>query len=433
MRKGVTTSLLLWCLALAIGASADDGFNGKSWNWWEKQLRDKNPAVVRRVACGLRELGPEGGVIVPAMQVAYAQADVPARVCLIKGLIGSAKDSSLGPFFLQATKDSFPDVRAEALRGLGQVAEAMPETAAAVVAALSDNDLSVVLAAVKAVPRVTPPPHDAVLPLLRIRRSANAEDKWLINAVDRALEPFAADAAVIADMARRAADAARPFRVMAPNGAERLPQIDCVEEWFSATPHFIVKHIALPGRPVGGQFGKGSILGGEDMSVVSINATGELRVDIEGQKLRPGEPVVVRHIRQSSRDRGARGEKDPQPVGIQVNTLLKHNVTRGRGQFEHQSAETFALLLWLPTLECAALKDLWDRFFTVAPPDSVQKVLAKSPSGVIVDEISEGMSPAEVEAVLGPPERKAQIAGKDIYFYPRMKVTFRAGKVVDIE
>ncbi len=51
----------------------------------------------------------------------------------------------------------------------------------------------------------------------------------------------------------------------------------------------------------------------------------------------------------------------------------------------------------------------------------------------MVAEVAGGMTTAEVEGILGAPERRATLAGKTIYFYPKMKVTFQDGKVTNIE
>ncbi|HSR52919.1 MAG TPA: DUF4309 domain-containing protein [Acidobacteriota bacterium] len=50
-----------------------------------------------------------------------------------------------------------------------------------------------------------------------------------------------------------------------------------------------------------------------------------------------------------------------------------------------------------------------------------------------VQELVEGMPPADVEAILGQPERKVKIGEKVIYFYERMKLTFVDGALKDIE
>jgi hypothetical protein len=47
--------------------------------------------------------------------------------------------------------------------------------------------------------------------------------------------------------------------------------------------------------------------------------------------------------------------------------------------------------------------------------------------------VSLGQTPAQVEAILGPPLRKAKVGSRDIYSYKDLKVTFLNGKVKDIQ
>ncbi len=121
---------------------------------------------------------------------------------------------------------------------------------------------------------------------------------------------------------------------------------------------------------------------------------------------------------------------------VVVSSALKHNVSRGRGMLQHQSAETLNLTLSFVDLkagECSLLKTAWDQLFAPIDATAVEKTLRANPSGVIVEEIQAGMSEAEVEELLGPPERRAGLGVRRIYFYPRMKVTFTNGKVSDVE
>ena len=48
-------------------------------------------------------------------------------------------------------------------------------------------------------------------------------------------------------------------------------------------------------------------------------------------------------------------------------------------------------------------------------------------------EVSVGLAPEQVVAILGEPSRKAKVGTKDIYFYRDIKVTFINGKVTDIQ
>lgn len=47
--------------------------------------------------------------------------------------------------------------------------------------------------------------------------------------------------------------------------------------------------------------------------------------------------------------------------------------------------------------------------------------------------IEMGMTPAQVEAALGKPEKKVTLGAKQIYYYKDMKVTFKDGKVADVQ
>jgi hypothetical protein len=38
-----------------------------------------------------------------------------------------------------------------------------------------------------------------------------------------------------------------------------------------------------------------------------------------------------------------------------------------------------------------------------------------------------------VVAILGQPQKTAKLAGKEIYFYKDLKVTFKDGKVADVQ
>ena len=53
-------------------------------------------------------------------------------------------------------------------------------------------------------------------------------------------------------------------------------------------------------------------------------------------------------------------------------------------------------------------------------------------SGKFVKEVKLGMIPAEVEAALGLPETKVDLAEKVLYKYKNMTVEFHDGKVADV-
>lgn len=74
---------------------------------------------------------------------------------------------------------------------------------------------------------------------------------------------------------------------------------------------------------------------------------------------------------------------------------------------------------------------------SVAPADAAPGVGAApvaAPAPVTTStSISPGQTTTEVTAALGQPKRIVNLGGKTIYFYDGMKVTFKAGKVSDIE
>ena len=44
-----------------------------------------------------------------------------------------------------------------------------------------------------------------------------------------------------------------------------------------------------------------------------------------------------------------------------------------------------------------------------------------------------GMTPDQVEGALGKPDKKVTLGAKQIYIYKDMKVTFKDGKVADVQ
>lgn len=44
-----------------------------------------------------------------------------------------------------------------------------------------------------------------------------------------------------------------------------------------------------------------------------------------------------------------------------------------------------------------------------------------------------GQTPDQVTAIMGQPQKMAKLAGKEIYFYKNLKITFKNGKVSDVE
>jgi hypothetical protein len=62
---------------------------------------------------------------------------------------------------------------------------------------------------------------------------------------------------------------------------------------------------------------------------------------------------------------------------------------------------------------------------TVAAPATIAQAEPQS--------IEQGMTPDQVEVALGKPDRKVTVGTKQLYIYKDMKVTFKDGKVSDVE
>lgn len=156
-----------------------------------------------------------------------------------------------------------------------------------------------------------------------------------------------------------------------------------------------------------------------DTTVCILEADGHFNTALGGGlPVRVGEPVAALPIQ----------------GGLRLLTVLRHNVTRGVGAFQHESPERLEVSIFIEGDDCAAMNGVWRKAFKEIPDlDAWKKTHGYSSSDVLVDEISEGMSREEVEAILGAPEHKGTAAGKTTYFYPKMKVVFTNGKVTGIE
>ena len=118
---------------------------------------------------------------------------------------------------------------------------------------------------------------------------------------------------------------------------------------------------------------------------------------------------------------------------IWVESLSPHAITRGVGAFEHESHEIPKATLMFPMdggyEQAKALIDQWLRTF------DTQEGAAKfgnTAIGAFVKEVKLGMTPAEVESVLGLPETKVDLGEKVLYKYKNMTVEFHDGKVTDV-
>lgn len=118
---------------------------------------------------------------------------------------------------------------------------------------------------------------------------------------------------------------------------------------------------------------------------------------------------------------------------IWVESLSPHAITRGVGAFQHESHKLPKATLMFPMdggyEQAKALIDRWLRTF------DTQEEAAKfgnTASGAFVKEVKLGMTPAEVESVLGLPETKIDLGEKVLYKYKNMTVEFKNGKVSDV-
>jgi hypothetical protein len=120
-------------------------------------------------------------------------------------------------------------------------------------------------------------------------------------------------------------------------------------------------------------------------------------------------------------------------LGIPVQGLSPHAITRGVGAFQHESHEYPGAFLLFPVEggydQVGALVGKWLRTF------DTQEEAAKfgnTASGAFVKEVKLGMSPGEVEAAMGLPEAKVDLGEKVLYKYKNMTVEFHDGKVSDV-
>lgn len=118
---------------------------------------------------------------------------------------------------------------------------------------------------------------------------------------------------------------------------------------------------------------------------------------------------------------------------IWVESLSPHSVTRGAGAFEHESPEYPAAIVMFPAEggydQARTLVDHWLK------PFDTQEEAAKfgnTASGAFVKEVKLGMTPGEVESVLGLPDTKVDLGKKVLYKYKNMTVEFEDGKVSDV-
>lgn len=121
---------------------------------------------------------------------------------------------------------------------------------------------------------------------------------------------------------------------------------------------------------------------------------------------------------------------------IEVGTISAHQVDRGVGALEHSSYEQAWANLWFTDCTpdgadtCQAKVEKWVKVFDTQ--DDAAK-FGNTAGGAFVKEVKLGMTPAEVEAVMGLPETKVDLGEKVLYKYKDMTVEFHDGKVTDVK
>ena len=124
-------------------------------------------------------------------------------------------------------------------------------------------------------------------------------------------------------------------------------------------------------------------------------------------------------------------------VEIGAETVLLHSVTRGIAANQHESREVgkvqiqFVIPGKTDYDAAAGIIDKWIKPFEKLG-DAQALNLGNTASGVFVKEVKLGMTPAQVESVMGVPTSKADLGEKVLYKYKDMTVEFHDGKVSDV-
>ncbi len=121
-------------------------------------------------------------------------------------------------------------------------------------------------------------------------------------------------------------------------------------------------------------------------------------------------------------------------VRLFVQNASAHQVERGRGAFQHESFEIGAAELRFSTggLDDGGILKEIEQWVKVFDSQDQAVEFGNTASGVRVRQIKAGMSFAEVEAAMGPPQTRVDLSDKVLYKYKDMTVEFRDGKVADV-
>lgn len=122
-------------------------------------------------------------------------------------------------------------------------------------------------------------------------------------------------------------------------------------------------------------------------------------------------------------------------LSLQVETVNPHSVQRGVGAFAHESLENGTATINFVGLKGGDSDTVIPAVGEWLKPFDRAEDAAKfgnTASMVFVKEIKLGMTFAEVEGVLGPPQTKVVLGDKVLYKYANMTVEFREGRVTDV-
>ena len=121
---------------------------------------------------------------------------------------------------------------------------------------------------------------------------------------------------------------------------------------------------------------------------------------------------------------------------ITVETVTPHQVRRSERASRQEHLKLGKADLIFETSDAkdynaaASMVETWLRPFDTR---SEAAQYGNTASGVYVKEVKLGMSFAEVETALGPPQTRADLGEKVLYKYKDMTVEFHAGKVTDVK
>jgi len=126
-------------------------------------------------------------------------------------------------------------------------------------------------------------------------------------------------------------------------------------------------------------------------------------------------------------------------LSLTVETVSLYPITRGKNAHEPESRETakaefhFVYPAQYDYSGGAAISDKWlQPFDTLEAATNFGATIGNTASEAFVKEVKLGMTPAEVESIMGPPMAKADLGEKVLYKYKDMTVEFHAGKVTDV-